>query len=484
MADTTCCVRPTQWLRVVAAAMALSVTACALGPDYVEPQIHHPAAFKYQDGWQTVPDRPWDAQGQWWQAFEDPLLNQLIDKAMSANQTLAQAEARYRAAEAQLAGARSEFWPTLDGSVSGTRSGGDNSATEERFSARLSASWAPDLWGRVRRQVEAQRAGLQGSGADLKAAQLSIQLAVAQSYIRLRALDLQRDILEQTQRSYDRSYTLTSNQYRAGIVARSDVIQADTQRQSLIADLLDLQNQRALEENTLAVLLGEAPVNYALAPDSAIPQVPGLPEVLPAALIARRPDVVAAERRLAAANAQVGVAHSAWLPSFSISASQGVEAARFRDLFDAPAMVWSVGPSVLQALFDGGARRAGVAEAEAQYQQQLAVYRQTVLEGLAEVESALATIGLLLEQSRQQDQLVALAEENERIVTNRYEAGMVSFLEVASAQNITLNAKRSRLATTASRLQAALQLAAVVGGAWSADDPVVQSVLPIELVGD
>lgn len=459
---------------------ALMVSAvlvgCAAGPDYVKPEIDLPSTYKYEAGWQTVTPQSWAAQGKWWQAFNDPMLDNLIRQAMSANQTLAQAEARYRAARAQVRGARSDYFPQLDGSVAGTRSGGDNTDLQERYRAGLSLSWAPDVWGRVRRQVESQQASLEGSAADLVAAQLNIQLAVAQSYIRLRAFDLQRQILEQTLVTYDRSYELTNNQYKAGIAPRSDVIQAQTQRQSLLADMTDLKNQRALEENSIAVLLGKAPVNFSLVQGEPLPFVPAIPEQLPSTLIARRPDVVAAERQLAAANAQIGVAKTAWLPSFSISASQGVEAAQFSRLFDAPSMVWSVGPSLAQTLFDGGARRADVESAKAQYDEQLASYRQTVLDGLAEVESALASISLLAEKGEQQQTLVELAEENERIVNNRYKAGIVSYLEVATAQNLTLNAKRAQLNNSADRLQAALQLAAVMGGGWQLDDPVIQSV--------
>ncbi|GAB3373358.1 efflux transporter outer membrane subunit [Spongiibacter taiwanensis] len=459
---------------------ALMVSAvlvgCAAGPDYVKPEIDLPSTYKYEAGWQTVTPQSWAAQGKWWQAFNDPMLDNLIRQAMSANQTLAQAEARYRAARAQVRGARSDYFPQLDGSVAGTRSGGDNTDLQERYRAGLSLSWAPDVWGRVRRQVESQQASLEGSAADLVAAQLNIQLAVAQSYIRLRAFDLQRQILEQTLVTYDRSYELTNNQYKAGIAPRSDVIQAQTQRQSLLADMTDLKNQRALEENSIAVLLGKAPVNFSLVQGEPLPFVPAIPEQLPSTLIARRPDVVAAERQLAAANAQIGVAKTAWLPSFSISASQGVEAAQFSRLFDAPSMVWSVGPSLAQTLFDGGARRADLESAKAQYDEQLANYRQTVLDGLAEVESALASISLLAEKGVQQQTLVELAEENERIVNNRYKAGIVSYLEVATAQNLTLNAKRAQLNNSADRLQAALQLAAVIGGGWQLDDPVIQSV--------
>jgi NodT family efflux transporter outer membrane factor (OMF) lipoprotein len=459
-----------------ALSLLLSLAACTVGPDYQQPESLVPAEFKYDSGWQTISPQSWAAQGDWWTAFNDPELNLLINQANKANQTLAQAEARYRAAQGQWRLARGDYSPQFDASLNGSRSGGDDVSVSESYSARLNASWAPDLWGRVRRSVEASKAGMQSSAANLVAARLNIQLAVAQSYIRLRALDLQRTILEQTMEAYERSTTLTTNQYKAGIVPRSDVIQAETQRQSLKADIIDLKNQRAIEENSIAVLLGKAPVNYALTPTEQLPELPVLPASLPSTLISRRPDVVSAERQLAAASAQIGVAQAAWLPSFSISAGYGVSAGRFSDLFDAPQAIWSVGPSLLQTLFDGGARRASKDIAVAQYDEQLSAYRQIVLDGLAEVENALATISLLKEKAEQQDILLKLAEENERIVNNRYKSGLVSFLEVATAQNQTLNTRRTRLNTAADRLQAALQLAAVIGGGWDVNDPVVESV--------
>ncbi|WP_269620275.1 efflux transporter outer membrane subunit [Zhongshania sp. BJYM1] len=462
--------------KLTAFSMLLSLAACAVGPDYQQPASMVPTTFKYDAGWQTISPQSWAAQGDWWTAFNDPELNFLIHKADQANQTLAQAEARYRAAQGQWRLARGDYSPQLDASLSASRSGGDNVSVTESYSAGLNASWAPDLWGRVRRSIESSKAGMQSSAANLVAARLSIQLAVAQSYIRLRSYDLQRAILEQTMVAYERSSTLTKNQYKAGIVPRSDVIQAETQRQSLKSDLIDLKNQRALEENSIAVLLGEAPVNYSLAPAQQLPELPLLPASLPSTLISRRPDVVSAERQLAVASAQIGVAQAAWLPSFSISAGYGASATRFSDLFDAPQAIWSVGPSLVQTLFDGGARRASKDIAVAQYDEQLAAYRQTVLDSLAEVENALATLSLLKEKAEQQDILLKLAEENERIVNNRYKSGLVSFLEVATAQNQTLNARRTRLATSADRLQASLQLAAVIGGAWDINDPVVQSV--------
>src|SRR5690606_22947049 len=298
----------------------------------------------------------------------------------SANQTLAQAEARYRAADAQWRLTRGELVPEVGASVSASRGGGNDRSNSSQYDARLQIGWAPDLWGRVRRSIEAGRAGLQASAAGLAAARLALPAAVAGSYIRLRALDRQQAILRDTLAAFERSATLTRNQYGAGIVSRSDVIQAETQLQSVRTDMYDLQAARVREQNALAALLGVAPVDLALAEQGTLPAVPTLPRSLPATLIARRPDVVAAERQVAAANARIGVARTAWLPDVTLDLGGGVRSGSCGGLFDAPAGVWSLGPSLAQALLDGGRRSAALELAVARHEGQAAFYRQTVID--------------------------------------------------------------------------------------------------------
>ena len=455
-------------------AAALLLAGCAVGPDYRQPEVVAPAAVKHDQGWRALPGQPWQASGAWWQAFADETLDGLVEEANSASQTLAQAQARYRAAQAQRRFSRSGYSPVLGANLAASRAGGGDSTPRESASASLGIRWEPDVWGRVRRQVEADTASLEASAADLAAARLSLQLAVVDSYVRLRVLDQQRHILEQTLDAVERSVALTRNQYQAGIVSRADVIQAETQLQSLHSDLYDLQNRRALEENALAALLGRAPVDFSLAAAETPFVIPHIPRQVPALLIARRPDVVAAERRVAAANAEIGVASAAWLPDLSVSASRGIEAAGFSELWNAPLQVWSVGPSLAQTLFDGGRRRASRELATARHEEQVAAYRQTVLDSLRDVENALATTAILAEKAVQQERLVELAEANERVITNRYRSGLVSFLEVATAQNTTLNARRGLVDVTAERLVAAAELAAAIGGAWDAGVPVDQ----------
>ena len=456
---------------------ALLVSACTLGPDYQRPDTIDTSQLRHQDGWQPVPERSWAASGSWWQAFDDETLAALIEQSQSANQTLAQAEARYRAAEAQWRLTRGELVPEVGASVSASRGGGNDRSNSSQYDARLQIGWAPDLWGRVRRSIEADQAGLQASAADLAAARLAIQVAVAESYIRLRALDRQQAILHDTLAAFERSANLTRNQYGAGIVSRSDVIQAETQLQSVRTDMYDLQAARAREQNALAALLGVALVDLAVAEQDGLPAIPTLPRSLPAVLIARRPDVVSAERQVAAANARIGVAQAAWLPDVTLDLWGGVQSGSFSGLFDAPARVWSLGPSLAQTIFDGGRREATRDIAVARYDEQAAFYRQTVIDGVRELEDALATLQILSEKAGQQAELLDLAEENERVVNNRYRAGQVSFLEVATAQNITLSARRVAVDIHAERLAATVQLAAIIGGGWDLDDPVVRRVV-------
>jgi NodT family efflux transporter outer membrane factor (OMF) lipoprotein len=454
--------------------LTLLLSACMLGPDYSQPETVATDKVRHQDGWQPMPDQSWAASGRWWLAFEDDTLSDLVELSVQENQTLAQAEARYRAAEAQWRLARGGLSPNVGATLGGSRSGGsgEGRSTSELYDARLQIGWAPDVWGRVRREIEADQAGLQASAADLAAVRLAIQIATANSYINLRALDRQQAILNETMAAYDRSANLTRNQYEAGIVSRADVIQAETQRQSLRTEMYDLQASRAREQNALAALLGVAPVQLSLKEDHQLPAVPVLPQSLPSILIARRPDVVAAERLVAAANARIGVAQTAWLPDITLDLWGGVQSGSFSGLFDAPARVWSLGPSLAQTLFDGGQRQATKDMAIARYDEQAAFYRQTVLDGLRELEDALATLQILAEKTAQQAELLSLAEENERVITNRYRAGQVSFLEVATAQNITLGSRRVTVQLQAERLAATLQLAAVIGGGWEVDPEV------------
>ncbi len=456
---------------LLAVLAACGLSACAVGPDYRQPELATlPGSFKHEAGWQTVQPREGqaaaDENAPWWQPFADPTLDALLRELAAASPGVAQAEARYRQAQAALRATRAGFSPTVGASAGARRSGSDASIANA-LTLDLGASWTPDLWGRLRREAEAGRAELQASAADLAALRLSLQATLAQNYIRLRIFDLQRELLAQTEQAYLRSLELTRNQYDAGFAARADVVQAETQLESVRAELLDLAGQRATVENAVAVLAGRPPSALALSADGSLPQLPAVPPAMPGSLLTRRPDLVVAERRVAAANARIGVAEAAWFPELTLSLSGGYQSGSLRSLLDAPSRVWALGPTLAATLFDGGARSAAVDQAVAAHEESAAAWREAVLAALQETEDALARLRALKALAAQQGRVVALAQENERLVTNRYRSGLVSFLEVAVAQNTTLSARRAALDVTRDRLEASVQLVASLGGGWT-----------------
>lgn len=495
----------------------LTLAGCAAGPDYQRPAIDAPERYRHEAGWQTVaaararvaPDGnetgnpiaagsdpvPGAAGNAWWQPFDDRLLGALLDESAGANQTVAQAEARYRQAWARLRGARAQGAPTLGASLGATRSAssragssGESERVGNGYETGVQLSWTLDLWGRIRRQVEADDASLQAGAADLAAARLSVQALLAQSYFQLRINDQQQVLIDQTLAAYARALQLTRNQYEAGLVARADVIQSQTQLESLRVEVYELAQTRAELENAMAVLLGRAPGGWQLQPSAALAETPSkeagsdqarvaaaypdltlprIPAELPSALLVRRPDVVAAERQVASANAAIGVARSAWLPELSLNASYGASASQWARLFDAPYRIWSLGPAWAATLFDGGRREAVSQEAQASYDEQVATYRQTVLTAWQEVDNALAAQQWLAARAEQQARLVALAQENERVVGNRYREGLVTYLELSTAQNLTFSSQRDALSTLGQQLEARVRLVVALGGGWT-----------------
>lgn len=328
-------------------ALAALLAGCAVGPDYQRPDIDVGTAFK--EGQQTVPGwrpaQPADtaARGQWWTIYGDPLLDGLMTRLNSANQTIAQAEANYRQAQALVGVARAGFFPTVGAGAGVTRSGGGTSSGSasvgNQYSLTGNVSWELDLWGRLRRELESSRASEAASAADLASARLSAQAALAQNYLQLRVLDEQKRLLQATVQAYERSLTLTRNRYDAGVAGKADVAVAQTQLESTRAQLVDLEWQRGQYEHAIAVLVGTAPSQFSLPPVTFTQQLPEIPVGLPSALLQRRPDVAAAERRAAAANAQIGVAQSAWFPDLTLSASGGFRSGQFADWLTAPPMM-------------------------------------------------------------------------------------------------------------------------------------------------
>lgn len=457
--------------RLPFAALPLLLMACATGTDHRSPEIALPVNFHHA-GPATEAAAP--IQPDWWTVYADAELDRLLRRVGESNAELAQAEARWRQALAQVDAARALALPQVGMGASATRSGGNavtgaNAGTRRLYAAGLDLSWSPDLWGRVALSRQAATAGAQAQAALMDAARLALQLAAAQGYVRLRVLDAQLALQAQADVAYARSLQVTQLQYDAGLVARADVIQAETQLQSLRTQVFTLQRQRALEANALALLAGATPAEYPMAAhDGALPAVPDVPAALPGELLRRRPDLAAAERALAAAHARLGVAQRAWLPDLTLSVSGSLQAGSWSRLLDAPARVWSLGPQLAATLFDGGARRADEASFLAAYDEQAAAWRGGVLAAVRETEDALVQLATLADQDRQQQELVRLANENERVVGYRYEAGEISFLEVATAQNLALSARRAALDVQADRLAASMSLVAALGGGWQA----------------
>jgi NodT family efflux transporter outer membrane factor (OMF) lipoprotein len=475
-------------LNAMTLAAAALLAGCSVGPDYVRPGVDTPAAYKEAGKWKPAQPRDDVKRGKWWAVFGDPLLDQLQDSVDISNQNLAKAEAQYRQALALLDSARAGFFPSVTGGISSTRSRASATTIAQpsatpvsrgvvtNHSLAFQASWAPDIWGNIRRAVEANEAGAQASAGDLEAARLSAHAALAQSYFQLRSLDAQQQLLEDTVATYEKSLKLVQNQYAAGIVAKADLVQAQTQIKTTQAQAIDIGAQRAQLQHAIAVLAGRPPAELAIARQPLQAAVPALPAELPSELLERRPDIAAAERRMAQANAQIGVATAAYFPSLTLSSSAGYQSATMADWLTAPSRFWSFGPAIALNLFDGGLRRAQTAQAVAAYDASVAAYRQTVLAGFQQVEDSLATLRILEQEAAVQGEAVKLAEQSLALAINQYKAGTVNFLNVAIAQTTALANQRTAVNLLGQRLVASAQLVANLGGGWSAsgDKPGVQ----------
>lgn len=460
--------------RAGAALLCAALSACAVGPDYQRPAIDVGAAYKEGQasvpGWKPAQPRDTVQRGQWWALYGDPVLDGLMAQLDAANQDVAVAEANYRQAQALVRGSRAGFFPVIGAGADVSRSGGGTSgagaSSRNQYTLSGSVSWEADLWGRLRRDLEASRATAQASAADLAATRLSAQSALAQNYFQLRVLDEQKRLLDATIEAYARSLQLTQNRYEAGVAGKADVAVATTQLENARAQSVDLDWQRGQLEHAIAVLTGQPPARFALPPQAFAQQLPEIPVGLPSELLERRPDVAAAERRAAAANAQIGVAVSAWFPDLILSADGGFRSGRFADWLTAPARFWSLGPQLAMTLFDGGARQAQVDQARAAYDAQAASYRQSVLVALREVEDYLVQLRVMAQEQQVQARALASSRESLRLVRNQYEQGLVDYLDVAVVQTTALSSERSALSLLGSRLVASVQLIAALGGGW------------------
>jgi NodT family efflux transporter outer membrane factor (OMF) lipoprotein len=459
---------------LIALALAATMAGCAVGPDYKRPEVETPQAFKQGQG-EWVKAAPADAleRGPWWQLFEDPVLNELAARVEIDNQNVAAAVARYAQARAVLGGQRAALFPVVDLSGDASRLGGRGSTRQgSTYQVTIGATWEPDVWGRLRRGVEGARAGEQASAADLQAAKLSSQGELAASYFTLRQLDAARALQAATIAAYERTLLITQNRYDAGVAAKTDVLQAQTQLANAQADLLGIERQRANAEHAIAVLVGRAPANFQLAERAAdVGIVPAVPLELPSTLLQRRPDIAAAERRVAQANAQIGVAQAGYYPSLLLTGRAGSGAARIGDLFESSSLVWSLGLSLAQTIFDAGATRARVEGAQALQQESAALYRQTVLTAFQDVEDQLVAARVLQQQLVLRQQAMEAANLVEQQVLNRYQVGQVSFTDVVTVQVIAQNARRAVVQATADRQVSAVALIQSLGGGWHAPEP-------------
>ena len=465
-------------LKLSALAMAgLLLSGCMLGPDYLRPETAAPLEFRHTPGWKVAQPAELGTSVAWWSLYQDESLADLLKQLEASNQNLRAAEAAWREARALVGGSRAALYPSTTGQVRTKRIGGyDNSknttTTEKSNDLELGLSWQLDIWGQVRRQVEASEANAQASAAEWAGVRLSQQSELVQNYLQLRVIDEQMRLLDATVKAYQRSLQLTENRYKAGVVTRADVSQALTQLKNTQAQRLDLDWQRARYEHAIAVLVGSTPNAVQVASVETLPQLPVLPIDVPSALLERRPDIAAAERQVMAANAQIGVAETAYFPDLTLSATGGYRGSNLADWISMPNRFWSIGPQFAMTLFDAGLRRSKVEQAEARYDQQVARYRQTTLQAIGEVEDALVQLNVLAEEIVIQREALVAALDSLRLTENQYAAGMVDFLAVTSAQTTALNSERTLLNLLGTQLTASVQLISALGGGWQEGDEV------------
>ena len=460
---------------VYGTALAL-LGGCMVGPNYVRPPAPTAAAFKEAGDWK--PAQPSDAvvRGKWWEMFGDAKLNALVEQVNISNQNVHVAEATLRQAEALVEQSRAGLWPTLGVSATATRSrapnvtggaGNTNNTPVNVFNLPLTASWAPDLWGSVRRTIESNVANAQASAANVANARLLAQAQLTTNYFQLRVIDEQRALLDTSVAAYQKSLELTRNRYNGGVAARVDVVQAETQLKSTQAQAINLGVQRAQLEHAIAILTGKPPAEFAIEREKQAMTIPAIPVGLPSQLLERRPDIAGAERKMAAANAQIGVATAAYFPSLTLTATDGYRANSPPNWLTAPSRFWSVGPALAETLFDGGIRRAVKLQAQAVYDVNVATYRQTVLTAFQQVEDTLAALRILEEQNRAQDEAVKAARQSTELTVNQYKGGTVSYLNVVTVQATQLSNEANAVNVMGQRLVAAVALVQALGGGWS-----------------
>jgi NodT family efflux transporter outer membrane factor (OMF) lipoprotein len=469
-------------IRLSIAATAL-LAACAVGPNYHRPTAPVPERFKEAEGWKPAEPRQPASGSPWWSVYEDPLLDALERQIDVSNQTLKQSEAAWREAVAVAKAAGAQLFPTISIDAAGSRThnsvttpatsqpsstGRSRGFATNAFSLAAAPSWDLDLWGKIRRTIESDVATAKASEDDLAAARLSAQATLATDYIELRLADEQKHLLEETVAAYERSRQISENQYKAGIVAKTDVITAEAQLGGARSQLIGIGVQRAQLEHAIAVLIGRPPAEFSIAPAKLGDTIPVVPTGLPSSLLERRPDIAAAERQMAAANAQIGVAIAAYFPSLTLSGSYSFQSAAISGLLSASNAAWTFGGNATETLLDFGARRYQVQQSRAAYDAAVASYRETVLNAFQQVEDELSALRILEQQYQVAAQTVESANKAVELYLNQYKAGTVAYTSVVTAQATALTDAQTLLGIRQSRLVASVSLIQALGGGWSA----------------
>lgn len=451
------------------------VTGCAVGPKYKVPAVTAPPAYKESANWKPAQPNEQQLGGNWWEIFQDPQLNTLEQQINVSNQNLKAAAAEYQEARAALRYVRADYYPTVTTSPSAAREKYSNNRppsstfdglTFNDFTLPINFSYQANVWGRVSRNVEANREEAQASAADLAVVNLSMHATLAVDYFAARTLDAEEKLLKDTVAQYEQAYQLNEDRYEGGLGSEVEVEQAKTILQTTRAQLVDVGVARAQYEHSVAVLVGKAPADFTLPPLPLTTPPPAIPVGIPSELLERRPDIAAAERRVAAANAQIGLAETAYYPLVNIVGTGGFESGSITTLLQGPGAMWAIGASVAQTLFDGGRRRAATDEAKASYDSAAASYRQTVLTSFQQVEDNLAALRILEQEAGVQTSAVEAAQRSLDLSNSRYEGGVTSYLEVITAQNADLSDELTAVNILGRRMASAVLLIEAIGGVW------------------
>ncbi|MCX7088234.1 MAG: efflux transporter outer membrane subunit [Methylococcales bacterium] len=460
--------------RALILTVTLLTNACTVGPDYHRPSSSESSTFKELHGWKQAQPSDHLLPSQWWTLFNDVYLNNLVAQVQLNNQSLVQAEAQFRQAQALVQGARSAYFPTATATATTNRfraASGQSvavSGVRSLFGTALSVAWEPDLWGTVRRQVEANQATAQASFATLQALRLSTQATLVQSYFQLRALDAQKKIFDDTRATYAKTLQMLKNRYAVGVSAKAELVQAQTQLQSIQAQGIHLGVQRAQLEHAIALLIGKTPSELRIPVTPFTSTLPSIPVSIPSQLLERRPDLAVAERQVAAANAAIGVAKAAYFPTVNLSATNGFQSGTLSNVLTSAARYWALGPAALALpLFDGGAKGAQMEASIAAYDATVAAYRQSVLTSFQEVEDHLAALRILEQETQIQQQAVSSAQEALALTSNQFQAGTVSYLNVMTAQVVALDNQKTAITLLGQRLDASVMLIKALGGGWA-----------------